>query len=544
MLDKCSRGLLRSHADGEAKTVEVPAVSLEEVLLAIPKAVRVSLVKIDAQGMDLRLFLSGGQQLQRVEKAQCKVQNLTEQEPGSLYKGGGTLAEMSPAMRQVGFVEAGCRLHDCSVLKFDCFFLRPAGACDCELSSAWAALPTVLPPEAVVLDIGTFLDLRRLATLRLAVRFPGQVLAIDPAGAVSLVPFPGQPADLRVYNATRVEPYMATDVRLRVARRLDEVPLELLQRVRVARFDCGGCEKHIVGWLPRDVHVLPARHCRQDTPFTSCLEAVAPRYRLAEEAERGRLFQECLYEAQHPCDCSARPLQHALVHNSGFGATVITLARSFAYAIHHEMLFLPHGPWSYGASEGWTEYFEPPTHCTAEEAFDVLEERAGYYWGHVTPPGRFFGRIREMLCFGLAGPPTVEERGGKDFLDPKQSSACNVNAGWIMHHIVTYLLRKRARIAARVEERVLRVEAARPLWRFTSVGLHFRAVTVWMDEDRHAVPFAAYMGGLQKLVEYSEASWTMGPPAWMTMSRGVFGMLGAGWSANDEDISTLSIVCG
>jgi len=86
------------NAMHEARRRIVPLVRLESLLLAIPKNVRISFLKVDAQGADCYVLKGCGEGMKRVEKVKAEVAVLFK-----VYEGACRQPEMEGIMRDFGF---------------------------------------------------------------------------------------------------------------------------------------------------------------------------------------------------------------------------------------------------------------------------------------------------------------------------------------------------------------------------------------------------------------------------------------------------------
>ena len=110
-----------------ALPMAVPAIRLETVLEAIPAEAIVELLKIDAQGFDLDVFLSAGRHIERLGAVQLEVQDLAEDDVGVLYENASLFADVQASMKSYGFVLESCEVQNCAIREYNCRFVR-AGA--------------------------------------------------------------------------------------------------------------------------------------------------------------------------------------------------------------------------------------------------------------------------------------------------------------------------------------------------------------------------------------------------------------------------------
>eukprot|EP00928_Gymnodinium_smaydae_P025708 TRINITY_DN2039_c1_g1_i1.p1 TRINITY_DN2039_c1_g1~~TRINITY_DN2039_c1_g1_i1.p1 ORF type:complete len:530 (-),score=73.52 TRINITY_DN2039_c1_g1_i1:675-2204(-) len=109
-------------AEGDA--VEVPVYPLASLLSRLPPAQEVALLKVDAQGTDLRVVQSAGDQLHRVRRIQMEVHDLPSAHPDLPYEGQPVKEEVLRAMMRLGFVLDGCVLTTRAVHEEECLFVR------------------------------------------------------------------------------------------------------------------------------------------------------------------------------------------------------------------------------------------------------------------------------------------------------------------------------------------------------------------------------------------------------------------------------------
>ena len=100
-------GSLREAADPRLKAMHtqvVPVVSLRSILAVLPGDVE--LLKVDAQGMDLDVVLSGRPQLHRVRRIHIETQSVGANE--TVYAGQRTTAEITRVLERLGFRREMC----------------------------------------------------------------------------------------------------------------------------------------------------------------------------------------------------------------------------------------------------------------------------------------------------------------------------------------------------------------------------------------------------------------------------------------------------
>eukprot|EP00929_Paragymnodinium_shiwhaense_P097068 TRINITY_DN58848_c0_g1_i1.p1 TRINITY_DN58848_c0_g1~~TRINITY_DN58848_c0_g1_i1.p1 ORF type:complete len:704 (-),score=77.15 TRINITY_DN58848_c0_g1_i1:501-2612(-) len=103
----------------------VPVVPLKELLSRIPDDIPVRLVKVDAQGADVQVLISGEKYLQRVRRVVLECQDVARGDWRHLYPSGHTKTEAVDFMEAQGFVLDACTNQSHSVFREqNCFFDR------------------------------------------------------------------------------------------------------------------------------------------------------------------------------------------------------------------------------------------------------------------------------------------------------------------------------------------------------------------------------------------------------------------------------------
>lgn len=104
--------------------ITVPTIRMETILKMIPSQLEVELLKIDAQGFDVQVAKSAGNQIRRVRRLILECQDVARNDPLLLYKGAGTKADAVEYMRSVGFVLDSCEVNNEVIKEINCVFKR------------------------------------------------------------------------------------------------------------------------------------------------------------------------------------------------------------------------------------------------------------------------------------------------------------------------------------------------------------------------------------------------------------------------------------
>jgi len=86
-----------------ADYVTVPVIPLEDILERVRPDVRIEMIKIDAQGLDLEIALSAGKQISRVERFQMEVNHGIK-----LYNESASRKEVVATIKELGFEQERC----------------------------------------------------------------------------------------------------------------------------------------------------------------------------------------------------------------------------------------------------------------------------------------------------------------------------------------------------------------------------------------------------------------------------------------------------
>lgn len=105
--------------------VEVQVVSLASILRILPTGMQVSFLKVDAQGGDLAVLRSAGEDLHRVRRLQVEVQDLPHGDPRMLYGvAQPNKQDVIDYLAQHGFVLDFCSPNTEEVKEENCLFVR------------------------------------------------------------------------------------------------------------------------------------------------------------------------------------------------------------------------------------------------------------------------------------------------------------------------------------------------------------------------------------------------------------------------------------
>eukprot|EP01006_Ploeotia_vitrea_P063181 TRINITY_DN85076_c0_g1_i1.p1 TRINITY_DN85076_c0_g1~~TRINITY_DN85076_c0_g1_i1.p1 ORF type:complete len:344 (-),score=25.82 TRINITY_DN85076_c0_g1_i1:79-1110(-) len=108
----------------KARVLTVGAVALQPLLSAIPPSVDVDLLKIDAQGHDMRVVLSCGKTISRVKRVMAEAQDIPMDHWGKLYPTALNTTLLHTFMAEHDFELLCCRSNNAVVWEVDCFYVR------------------------------------------------------------------------------------------------------------------------------------------------------------------------------------------------------------------------------------------------------------------------------------------------------------------------------------------------------------------------------------------------------------------------------------
>lgn len=104
----------------------VPSLPLAELLAALPQHLELSLLKVDAQGLDLQVALSAGPALRRFRALSLEVQEELAEDPRirttMRYVGQPTKGEVVAALAREGFRLLNCQMNSDEIGEQDCDF--------------------------------------------------------------------------------------------------------------------------------------------------------------------------------------------------------------------------------------------------------------------------------------------------------------------------------------------------------------------------------------------------------------------------------------
>ena len=117
-VDETELGSLMTYYDGVlANYITVPVITLADVLECVHPDVRIELIKVDAQGLDLEIVRSAEHHLQRVERIQMEVAVAAK-----MYLESEVKSEVAQAMSELGFeIERCWKVFN---MEEDCVFAR------------------------------------------------------------------------------------------------------------------------------------------------------------------------------------------------------------------------------------------------------------------------------------------------------------------------------------------------------------------------------------------------------------------------------------
>mmetsp|Transcript_17764 Transcript_17764/g.41204 ORF Transcript_17764/g.41204 Transcript_17764/m.41204 type:complete len:391 (+) Transcript_17764:191-1363(+) len=104
--------------------LQVPGITLKEVLDRIPDSVEIPLLKVDAQGADLSVVRSAGPSIRRVGRIQVECQDLPHGHRLLVYEGAHTKADMVEYMQSHGYVAERCWYNTVWCQEQNCIFAR------------------------------------------------------------------------------------------------------------------------------------------------------------------------------------------------------------------------------------------------------------------------------------------------------------------------------------------------------------------------------------------------------------------------------------
>lgn len=111
-----------AHAKSQAP-VRVAAIPLELVLnTSVPQPLRIEILSVDAQGLDLQVVLSGGVQLKRVDNIILECQHLPPIDVQWLYHNAPNCSTIADALRLHGFRLSAC-YYNAGPQEYNCHFV-------------------------------------------------------------------------------------------------------------------------------------------------------------------------------------------------------------------------------------------------------------------------------------------------------------------------------------------------------------------------------------------------------------------------------------
>lgn len=197
-------------------------------------------------------------------------------------------------------------------------------------------------------------------------------------------------------------------------------------------------------------------------------------------SDPGAIFRRCLAASQSQCR-PERTLKVCAHLDAGFGAGVHTWVMSFAYALEHDLTWLPVGPWAYaepescpGSDPGQECFFEKVSNCTDSSLHTVC--------------ANIYSRLKHQTVVIQA------------------AELLGVSRAWVWGHLLAHILQMRPAVARLVEQRV-----PRSLSKGTSAVLHVRVGTNMTGEDdpswgRSKESVEPYVAGLDRLTQKIGAS--------------------------------------
>jgi len=185
-------------------------------------------------------------------------------------------------------------------------------------------------------------------------------------------------------------------------------------------------------------------------------------------------FRRCLADSQARCEPD-RTLQVCSHMDAGFGSGMHTWVMSFAYALEHDLAWLPVGPWAYadpgacgaGAEGGLDCYFEKVTNCTESSM--------------------------QKVC------ANVYSRAKHQTLIIQAAELLGVPRAWVWGQMLAYIMQARPPVAQLVKHNVPGRLSEGPF-----AAVHMRVGTNLTGEDdpswgRNKEGVRPYMAGLEKL---------------------------------------------